>query len=130
VAGTEFQGSDQVLVPAARIPSLETRDESLDRSIPLPFEPVTDSTARLVGLVQLFPDGSFPAGFHDSVVDRVPANGEDRDGLQVGIICGGDSPGQQIETVSERLFSDVGAAGLEDVEGVEPESLFRPGLEA
>ena len=63
----EFQGPDQVLVTVARCARLEAGDEGLDRDFPLAFEPVGDPTARLVGLVQAFPDRPLPAGIEDAV---------------------------------------------------------------
>ena len=50
-------------------------------------------------------------------------------GIQVGVVCGGDGLGQEVETVPEGQRGQVGAPELQDVEGVEPEAVLRTGLE-
>ena len=102
MTGAEFQGPDEVLVTVARGAQLETGDEGLDRGFPLPFQPVGDPTTGLIGLVQSFPDRPLAAGIEDSAVDAEAADGEDRDGDEVGVVRDGDGFGQEVEAVSER----------------------------
>ena len=59
-----------------------------------------------------------------------PADGENRDGFQIGVVRVGDRLGQDVKTVPQGERSNVGASALEDVKGVETKAVLGSGLEA